>query len=835
MAAPPERLTQPARNGAGRLSVTLQAAWEDLGECISEISRASAAVQRAPSAPRSLIAIRDWYQETTRILLTEPVRKFMRLQPIRRTLEAMRACDQETAAAAVHARIRTDAHFQRLLALTALDLCEPWRIWRGTNHPAEWRAWQRRRERHDKQASVLLNRYARWAQSAGSANATDQAKTKNVASDAWWRQDRALTATLEAEVALRDLTLAWFDGVHAFANDMQREREDLRSYTTATLTWLEQGSQSGAIAAESLGLITPEERLRGWAFPVESEALRRLPERVELLAAGRTGLRARTIATRTSLLKTFDTYARTPMRAIVEHSWQKSAVSLRGVEQAKEMIAYWSEVSSTRASEALDLIADARHNAISALTEQLQAPNQTEQLDAELVDAFWTWHKKGSIAIEANFYGWIALLERPHGWAFLDTSIDAARLKAKAALHNAGRWTSGRVDRTMESIGGRVPSHPALPPVVRRTTLRDTLSLPATKSDLPALYRLLFRLAPVEDRRFLVGRNQELAGLEQAVGDWVTGRFAACLLIGARGSGKSSLLNCAVRDIFAGQPWIRGEFDERILSPAQLDAFLRKLLNLRVDADLETAFRAERRVLILEEAERTYLRKVGGFAAAHYLTDLIHRTASTTLWIIVMNDRSFRVLDAGTHLHRVFSHRINAMNVSRTDLENAILERHRLSGLRLEFAPPAAGDPRVNRAKRWLGLEESSQKLFFDSLFQQSEGIFRSAFQLWLSSIERVQGETLKIRQPLDPAFSDFRSELAQEDKFTLLVIQEHGSLTPDELAEVLCEKRDHSSSRMERLSALGLIEPDPDHPGLRVHPEAQRFVNDLLRRTNLT
>ena len=832
MAAPPQLLTQPARNGAERLSGTLRAAWEELSECTREISRASAAVQCAPGAPRTLMAIRDWYQETTRVLLTEPVKKCLRLQPIRRTLEAMRACDQEAAAAAIHDRSRTDAHFQRLLALTVLDLCEPWRIWRGADRPAEWRAWQRRRERRDKQASVLLNHYARWAQHT---NATGQVKTANVASDAWWRQDRAVTATLEAEVALRDLTLAWFDGVRAFTNDVQREREDLRSYAVATLNWLEQGSQPGAAAPESFGLITPEERVRGWALSVEFEALRRLPERVELLAAGRSGLRMRTIATHTSFVKTFDTYARTPMRAIVEHSWQKSAISLRGVEQAKEMIAYWSEASSSRAGEAKDLIADARHNAIAALTEQLQVPSQPEQLDAELVDAFWTWHKKGSIAIEANFYGWIALLERPHGWALLDTTIDATRLKTKAALHDAGRWTSGRVDRTMESFGGRVPSHPVLPPVVRRTTLRDTLSLPATKSDLPALYRLLFRLAPVEDRRFLVGRNQELAGLEQAVGDWMTGRFAACLLIGARGSGKSSLLNCAVRDIFAGQPWIRGEFHQRILSPAKLDAFLRKLLNLREDADLEAAFRAERRVIILEEAERTYLRKVGGFASAHYLADLIHRTASTTLWIVVMNDRSFRVLDAGTHLHRVFSHRINAMNVSRTDLENAILERHRLSGLRLEFALPAAGDPRVNRAKRWLGLEESPQKLFFDSLFQQSEGIFRSAFQLWLSSIERVEGETLKIRQPLDPAFSSFRSELTQEDKFTLLEIQEHGSLTPDELSEVLCEKPDHSSSRMSRLSALGLIELDPDHPGLRVHPEAQRFVNDLLRRTNLT
>jgi hypothetical protein len=33
---------------------------------------------------------------------------------------------------------------------------------------------------------------------------------------------------------------------------------------------------------------------------------------------------------------------------------------------------------------------------------------------------------------------------------------------------------------------------------------------------------------------------------------------------------------------------------------------------------------------------------------------------------------------------------------------------------------------------------------------------------------------------------------------------------------------------------ALGLIEHDPEHPGMRVKPEATRFVNDVLRRVNL-
>jgi len=442
------------------------------------------------------------------------------------------------------------------------------------------------------------------------------------------------------------------------------------------------------------------------------------------------------------------------------------------------------------------------------------------------------WCKTNRLLLYRSVF---ASLLRPRARSFLPAAVSMLRLQGQTALHRSGQWATARVERTLESVGGRVPAHPVLLPVIRRTTLRDTLSLPASKRELPPLYRLLFRLTPVEDRRFLVGRDQELAGLDQAVTDWDAGRFAACLLIGARGSGKTSLLNCAVHGALASHRLIRAEFHDRLLHPAQLDAFLRTLLELGDDDDLYAAFEAERRILILEEGERIFLRTVDGFEVAHQLMHLIHCTAATTLWIVVMNDRSFRVIDAATHLHRVFSHRINAMSVSRSDLETAVLERHRLSGLRLEFAPPPAGDPRVSRAKRWIGIQDSPQKLFFDSLLQQSEGTFRSAFELWLSSIERVEGDTIHIRQPLDPSFNRFRSELAQEDQFTLLVIQEHGSLTQEELAEVLCEPQNASRGRTERLTALGLIERDPEHPGPRVKPEAQRFVNDLLRRANLT
>ena len=832
VAAREEPSSQPVKRATDRLCAELQAAWQGLTRVGEEISQASSSLRETTKFSGTLHATYTWYEEISQQLLASPVEQLLKLRPTHRALEALHTCDREVAADAIRARRRIDSRFQRLLVLATLDLCEPWRIWRGGNRVAEWQAWEQRRSIYAKEAIALLNRYRVWAsRGVADPHPRDERESKNSPAEMWWRQQHAVTAVLEMELAWRDLTMAWFNSTELLASDSYREREAIISNASATLRWLEEGA---AAPTQEIGLISPDERLRIWALHVEVAAAQRLPERVEVLVGGGRP-RWRSIAARASFLTAFETYARVPMRAIVAESWGGSAAMVREVEQAREIVAYWSEGLSGSNSEADELLAEARQNAIAILREQSQISAQPEQLDAQAVKAFWVWHENGSMALEAEHYGWITLLRRPRGRAMLGTAAEAGQLKARAAVQHAGRWTSGQVDRALEFIGGRVPAHPTLEPVVRRTTLRDTLSLPAAKTSLPSLYRLLFRLAPVEDRRFLVGRDHELAGLKQAAEDWEEGRFAACLMVGARGSGKTSLLNCAVRDLFAGRRCIRAEFDERILNSEGMDAFLRELLNLNGNGDIETALRAERRIVILEESERIYLRRVGGFAAAHYLMHLIHGSAATTLWIIVMNDRAFRVLDAGTGLHRVFSHRINAMNVSRSDLENAILERHRLSGLRLKFAPPPAGDPRVSRVKRWVGLEESAQKLFFDSLFQQSEGIFRSAFELWLSSIQRVEGDSLTVRQPLDPAFASFRSELAREDQFTLLLIQEHGSLTQNELAEVLSEPYDLSRSRMERLTALGLIESDPEHRGLRVRPEAQRFVNDLLRRTNLT
>jgi hypothetical protein len=823
--------------GAGRLLTQLEAAWDDLSKITDELVQASQGLHGVPERPCNFLPTRQQYVDEAGLLLIAPTQQFARLRPIRRSLESMQEFDRQAPSGSVSAREHIDDEFQSLLCFAALNLCEAWRIRQSNGTNKEWSDWEAGLAKRAARAKDVLAKYRKWSsEAANKSGAThkgqDPDRHKRI--EAWWRRQKAVSDLHEMEVAFYDLRATWLSTANNLAETLREERAEILSLSEKMIDWISSGADIRTPApAESMILATCDERLRTWSNLIEEEARKSLPEEAQVISPRRQ-IRFRAIHPREAFLSTFHTFCEPAMRQSVGEYWEGTAKVVREASRSKEIIDYW-RAEAIDHSQQKELFDQARTNAASVLAEQLHTSNSSETLESTLAHTFWMWSEEGSVVLEAAEIGWVEVLRKPRGRRLSQAIIREGQKHSRRAVHRAGQWGADQWERALETIGGKLPTRPTANAVVRRTTLRDTLSLPASKNELPIIYGSLFRLAPIEDRRFLIGRDRELAGLEQALNDWDAGRFAACIFVGARGSGKTSLLNCAASGAFAGREILRSQFRERAVTADAIDNFLRRLLGLSPNGDLEAAFNSSRRILMIEEGERIYLRKVGGFEGACRLMHWIQRTALTTLWVIVMNDRSFQVLCAGAQFSRVFSHRINAMSVSRVDLENALLERHRLSGLRLEFAPPPATDRRISRIKNVLGLEESPQKLFFDSLYQQSGGVFRSAFELWLSSIERVEGETLKIRQPLEPAFAPLRGELQQEDLFTLLVIQEHGSLEYRELSEVLCEEIEVSQARMDRLAALGLIDKDPEHSGLRVRPEAHRFASAALRRVNLT
>jgi hypothetical protein len=370
--------------------------------------------------------------------------------------------------------------------------------------------------------------------------------------------------------------------------------------------------------------------------------------------------------------------------------------------------------------------------------------------------------------------------------------------------------------------------------VARRPYLPREFILDPREKDLPAIYRRLFRIEAVDDPRFLVGRDVEMRALAEARTLWEADRPVAILVVGERGSGKTSLINCALQRPLAGLDVVRGELNARVASPAGLRGFLAELLEVSDPARLEEEMNGTRRVLVLEEMERAFLREVGGFDGVRELQRIIAATCGNTLWVLVTNQQAFRLLDAAVRLGDVFSHRIDVAMTPPAAIRQAIMVRHNLSGFRLRFTPALADRSIGAVLRRRLKRTGNPEEIFFARLARESAGVFRTAFEIWLGQIEAVEAGTLVMKAISAPDIGAVIAGMDQDDLFALLAIMQHGSLTAEEHAAVFQWARAASRAELDDLLAREIIEPDPIRPGFRVRPGALRVVQEALHRRNL-
>ncbi len=410
----------------------------------------------------------------------------------------------------------------------------------------------------------------------------------------------------------------------------------------------------------------------------------------------------------------------------------------------------------------------------------------------------------------------------------------AALATAGASLTKAQR-AAGRIAlRFLVYIGWRSAPTIGKVEVVTRPFLPREYATDLRAKELPAIYRRLFRFEAVQDFRFLVGREVEMEAIAQARAFWEAGRPVALVIVGERGSGKTSLINCALKRSLEDLEVLRGEFKERLVSDSQLREFLAEMFGVEDPNDLEKFLNGQRRIVIIEELERAFLRQVGHFESIRALQRLIAATCNSTLWILITNQVAYKFLDASVSMGQGFSHRINAASVRRDDLREAVLLRHNLSGLRLQFALPPERRGFFNRWKGKLRGEADPDKIFFEALAKESAGVFRSAFNIWLSQIEGVEAGVLYMKPLVPPDLSPVIDDLKLADLFTLVAILQHGSLTPEEHATVFQKSRAASRAQIDELLAREIIEQDPGRSGYRVRPEALRVVREALYRRNL-
>lgn len=675
-------------------------------------------------------------------------------------------------------------------------------------------AW-RRTPRPPRDATRRTRQFEHWASQVGAVQAE-------------LRFERAQDAIERRLLALGERTCA----------TLEAERQGLIAGAEALATWLDGqlgGGGGGPMPAAS-GQVMPAVRRTSDLAAAVDRILGSLPDELELARRLEPSPRRRALRKEIAPAR----MARAAFERVGLHRFgaifadlQVAHVSLvQRVERARQVVEFAAEEEGD--GDDASVAREALENARSLLeTDRGAADTELPALRQEVARILAEVFLENRVLLARSRLGALAHLGRLGVRRGAATATAAALPAGLLALKTAGRAVARLWHRFLVAIQWIPASEAKRHDVIRRPFLPSEFISDPRARDLPAIYRRLFRFEAVDDPRFLVGRDREMQALVEAREFWEAGRPVAALVVGERGSGKTSLINCVLEGPLAGLPVFRGEFQERIASADGIRGFLAALCGTTPD-QLETTLLAERRVVVLEETERTFLREMGGFQGIRELQRLIAATCSTTFWVLVLNQHAFRFLQATVKLGDSFSHRLNAASATPEAVRDAILVRHHLSGLRLRFQPPVSERSPWARLRRRVRGDGNPEQIFFAGLARESAGVFRTAFELWLGQIDSVQAGTMVMRPMAVPDVDAVIEALDADDLFTLAAIAQHGSLTPEEHAAVFRRSPANSRAELDDLLAREIIEPEPTRPGFRVRPVALRVAREALHRRNL-
>ena len=656
----------------------------------------------------------------------------------------------------------------------------------------------------------------------------------------WSRQRAAVLAQQEIERSLIKFGGLSAEETERTIESLETEHTQLVEELDAFAQWLEkwEPEQTEALPIPIADLVSAEDRVRYWADAISQRSSSVLPGTVETIEPRRELPGWRQPWGRIRLGAAFlASLRRVATAGYVSGLKESEGIHRRivgEIERAREVVTYGLEVGQAEGAAGEQIARESVESAKSLVAFQKKKTRPVRRLaEPSLVEALAAAFSQCYGAVEEGRFGLLSRLARQRRRRTAGFLAKRGGSYARHAGNLAWDWGQKGYRQVLIQVGLERRRDKRLDHVTRRPSL-EVDDRTEVYQQLPMLYRRLFRLEPVRDPRFLVGREAEMAALMEARQRWSAGKPVSVVLVGERGSGKTSLLNCATVRVFSDIEPVSVSFNERVLDAAEMDVFLRRALNLDDDTDLLESLQRERRVILIEEVERTFLRRVDGFDGMRRLLSLVSDSCRTTLWVLCLNQLAFKFLDAAVGVEKVFSHRINAMTVEPDHLRNAILLRHNLSGLRLRFARPPSRYPLLDRVRRPLGLDRRARETFFDTLYKQSEGVFRSAFELWHRYIESAHGGVLRMRLP-DPVDTDpLITGLDRQDLFTLQAVLQHGSLTSAECGQVFCVSEGVARARIGALVDRGILEREPGAPGWRVRSEAGYLVRKALDRQNL-
>ncbi len=355
---------------------------------------------------------------------------------------------------------------------------------------------------------------------------------------------------------------------------------------------------------------------------------------------------------------------------------------------------------------------------------------------------------------------------------------------------------------------------------------------------LPYVYQRLFREDPLSEKELFRGRERELTSIRQDYALWKEGFVVSLLIAGEKGSGKTTILNIAEREIFTDLRPVKIVLTGTVYSESALFEIMKKAFDQN-DVDsmhgLENAINsnASVRICIVENLQNLFLRSVKGFDALDRFLLLISRTHEKVFWISTCGQYAYEYLENVCALSKYFQKTMILGPVNPEELEDLVMVRHYMSGYELNFIEPE----NIRDVKKYRMLETDTEKqsylksAYFDNLASVSAGNIRVAVLLWLNSVKEIENEVIGLQMGIVSEYA-FISQLPDIDLFTLAAIVRHDNLSIDYHSLIFRIEGSESARILERLATSGILVKKDE--AFLIHPFLFRSVIRTLQRKNL-
>ncbi len=343
---------------------------------------------------------------------------------------------------------------------------------------------------------------------------------------------------------------------------------------------------------------------------------------------------------------------------------------------------------------------------------------------------------------------------------------------------------------------------------------------------LPFVYQRLFEISPLENVFFYEPRPRANLDLKKAYENWEVGHYGGTALIAEAGSGATTLVRFFLKELKSPYQTIWLNTDRQIYQEAQFFQFFSSQLDIEGIDSTESLVQYlnqldGKRIIVVEDLEHFFLRRVNGFDCIRIFMELLTRTNDNIFWLMTINQHSFQYLLKTTGIDDCFSYNIDLRPLKPEQVTSLVMKRHRVSGFNLLFKAHKQ-DRKLAKFKKMNEEERQAylQSEYISTLNNIVSGNASLALVYWLRSIIEIEGDVMHIRS-LKGIDTSFLKNLSEEKTFTMNSMLLHDGISIQDHAKVFNQNPEKS-----KMTLLTLFDD-----GLVVQNESRFYINPLLFR----